>query len=155
MAEATKDVHDAMVHLLAMQDAAWAAGDAVAFGESALPDIVFTNVVGLFSVGVERFIAQHAHIFSTIYKESRLEQRLVKITMATADVAIVDSLTTVRGFHRLPPGSTATNTGPVSYTVNYTGAQSVSPTAANITLNRTGTSTGTVSISSPTTNTRA
>lgn len=109
MAEATKDVHDAVVHLLAMQDAAWAAGDAVAFGESALPDVVFTNVVGLFSVGIERFIAQHAHIFSTIYKGSRLEQRLVKITMATADVAIVDSLTTVRGFHRLPPGSTATN----------------------------------------------
>jgi len=95
----------AVVEHLAAQDAAWGAGDAVAFGASALPDIVFTNVVGLFSVGAEPFIAQHAHIFATIYKGSQLVQRLVKITTASKDVVVVDTLTSVTGYLHLPPGA--------------------------------------------------
>ncbi len=95
------------VAILAMIDAqsqAWNAGDAVAFGERALPDIVFTNIVGLFSVGAEPFEAQHAHIFATIYQGSRMVQRLERVTMASDDVAIVDTLAAVTGYRRLPPG---------------------------------------------------
>ena len=87
----------AIAALLAAQDAAWAAGDAAAFGADALPDIVFTNVVGMFSVGIEAFNAQHAHIFATFYKGSTLEQELVHVTMASDDVAIVDTLTSALG----------------------------------------------------------
>lgn len=103
------ELRDAVVNLLANQNAAWAGGDAFAFSECALPNIVFTNVVGLFSVGVEPFIAQHAHIFSTIYEGSRLDQKVANITTATEDVAIVDTLTTVTGFLLLPPGVEASN----------------------------------------------
>lgn len=107
MAAPSKDVEQAILEVIAAQDAAWCAGDAVAFGTGVMPDIVFTNVVGMFSVGAQAFNAQHAHIFSTIYKGSRLSQELVHVTMVAENVAIVDTLTSVTGFSQLPPGAAA------------------------------------------------
>lgn len=104
-----RDVEDAILSLVAAQDAAWCEGDAAAFGASALPDVVFTNVVGMFSVGIEAFSAQHANIFSTIYRGSRLVQELVHVTMAAENVAIVDTLASVTGYHQLPPGAAPIN----------------------------------------------
>jgi uncharacterized protein (TIGR02246 family) len=90
--------------ILERQSAAWAAGDAEAFAADALDGVVFTNVVGMFSVGLAPFVGQHAHIFSTIYKGSRLTQDVVAITPVRPDVAIVDTLTQlVDALHR-PPG---------------------------------------------------
>ena len=40
----------AILDLIAGQDAAWCAGDAAAFGARAMADIVFTNVVGMFTL---------------------------------------------------------------------------------------------------------
>lgn len=107
MATSREDVQSAILEIITAQDAAWCAGDATAFGARAMADIVFTNVVGMFSIGVEAFNAQHAHIFSTIYKGSRLSQELVHVTMVADNVAIVDTLTSVTGFSHLPPGATA------------------------------------------------
>lgn len=107
MTAPSEGVEQAIADVIAAQDAAWGAGDAAAFGASAMPDIVFTNVVGMFSVGVEAFNAQHSHIFSTIYKNSRLSQELVHLTMVADNVAIVDTLTSVTGFTQLPPGAAA------------------------------------------------
>ena len=107
MAEASDETRGAILAILAAQDAAWGAGDAAAFGASVLPDVVFTNVVGMFSVGAEPFNAQHAHIFATMYRGSRLVQDLVHVTMAGDDVAIVDTLTAVTGYGHLPPGAEA------------------------------------------------
>ncbi len=45
------------------------------------------------------------------------------------------------------PSSTLTNTGPITYTVTYTGADSVTLANANVTLNPSGTATGTVAVS--------
>ncbi len=106
MAAPSEDVMAAIRRVIAAQDAAWCAGDAAAFGADALPDVVFTNVVGRFSVGLEPFLAQHAHIFATIYQGSRLAQEIVHVTMASDDVAIVDTLTAVTGYRHLPPGAT-------------------------------------------------
>lgn len=103
----SQDTMEAIAALLSAQDAAWCAGDAAAFGAAAMPDVVFTNVVGMFAVGADAFIAQHAHIFATIYKDSRLAQAIVHVTMAGADVAIVDTLTALTGFGHLPPGAAA------------------------------------------------
>jgi uncharacterized protein (TIGR02246 family) len=105
MMDVKEVTYTAIVSHLAVQNAAWGAGDALGFAHKVLPDVVFTNVVGLIPVGAEPFIAQHAHIFATIYKGSRLDQRLERITMATADVAIVDTLTAVTGYRHLPPGA--------------------------------------------------
>lgn len=97
----------AILAILAAQDAAWCAGDVAAFGARCLPDVVFTNVVGVFSVGKAPFDAQHEHIFATIYKGSRLTQELVHIVLPTSDVAVVDTLTAVSGAAHLPPGAQA------------------------------------------------
>jgi len=52
------------------------------------------------------------------------------------------------------PSTTDTNTGPVSYTVTYTGADTVSLPTGSVTLNVTGTATGTVGVSGTGTTTR-
>ena len=106
MAEPADTLREAILGVLAAQDAAWCAGDAAAFGTDVLPDVVFTNVVGMFSVGAAAFNAQHAHIFATIYAGSRMTQALAHLTMVTDEVAIVDTVTAVTGFHRAPPGVT-------------------------------------------------
>jgi uncharacterized protein (TIGR02246 family) len=98
------DDRAAIQAILERQATAWEAGDAEAFAADALEGVVFTNVVGMFSVGRAPFVGQHAHIFSTIYKGSRMTQDLVAITPLRSDVAIVDTLTRlVDALHR-PPG---------------------------------------------------
>ena len=61
--------------LVASEDEAWDSGDAERFAARVLPDVVFTNVIGMFSVGKAPFLAQHERIFSTIYKRARTSKR--------------------------------------------------------------------------------
>ena len=90
--------------LIAGEDAAWNQGDAAGFAARALPDVVFTNIVGMFSVGKSPFVAQHERIFSTIYKGSTCRQSIQHITRLKSDVAIVDTLAILTGFRHTPPG---------------------------------------------------
>jgi uncharacterized protein (TIGR02246 family) len=90
--------------VLTRQSAAWVTGDADAFAADAQDGVLFTNVVGMFSIGRAPFIAQHKHIFSTIYKGSRMEQEIVAITLVRPDVAIVDTLTKLMDAPHRPPG---------------------------------------------------
>lgn len=96
------ETNDAIRLLLDEQERAWQAGDAEAFSRNASPDIVFTNVVGLFSIGRVGFEAQHRHIFATFYKGSTLTQQIERIAYVRSDVAIVNTLTQVTGFGTLP-----------------------------------------------------
>jgi uncharacterized protein (TIGR02246 family) len=96
------DTTDAIRALLDEQERAWRAGDAEAFSRAMAPGVVFTNVVGLFSIGREGFEAQHRHIFATFYKGSTLRQTVERITYVRPDVAIVNTLTQVTGFGALP-----------------------------------------------------
>ena len=106
-AQTAPDSRAAIQKVIEAEDAAWKAGDAAAFCEAATPDVVFTNVVGMFSVGHAPMLAQHARIFSTIYQGSTLRQEITNLNMVRPDVAIVDTLTHVTGFKALPPGSEA------------------------------------------------
>ena len=63
----------------------------------------------MFSVGIEPFIAQHEHIFSTIYRGSTLSQQVEHLKVVTADVVIVNTLTSVADFSHLPAGAIATD----------------------------------------------
>ena len=90
--------------ILTRQSAGWDAGNASSFAADAQEGVVFTNVVGMFSIGRAPFIAQHEHIFSTIYKGSRMEQEIVAITLVRPDVAIVDTLTKLVDAPHRPPG---------------------------------------------------
>ena len=65
---------------------------------------MFTNVVGMFSVGRAPFEAQHAHIFATFYKGSRMRHIAIEhLAFVRPDVAVVNTLTEVTGFGPMPP----------------------------------------------------
>ena len=95
---ASKADQEAIARVLADQDRAWAAGDAEAYTARVLSAVSFTNVVGDYSVGKEPLLAQVRMIFSTIYKGSRTRTTLVHITKIGDDVAIVDTISQLKGF---------------------------------------------------------
>ena len=105
MSDVSAEVSDALTAILAEQDRSWSVNDAAAFGALASPDVVFTNILGIFSVGRAAFEAHHAMIFSANFKGSRLNQSLAHIALVRPDVAIVDTLLELTGYSRLPPGS--------------------------------------------------
>ena len=90
---------------------AWNRGDADGFGAHYAKDGSFTNVIGEQLYGREAFIAQHAHIFSTIYKGSHNTLRISKITFLRPDVALVEIDGILSGANRLPPGLKAEDDG--------------------------------------------
>jgi uncharacterized protein (TIGR02246 family) len=92
---------------------AWNRGDAQAFAAHYAENGDFTNVIGQQLYGREAFIAQHAKIFSTIYKGSHNDFTVSKITFLRADVALVDIDGILVGALRLPPGVTAYPDGAV------------------------------------------
>lgn len=93
---------EAIRAILDEQDNAWR-GDAMAFARSAASDIVFTNVMGVFSIGHAPFEAQHRYIFATFYKGSFLRQRLERTSFVRPEVVVVNTLSEVTNFGALPP----------------------------------------------------
>jgi uncharacterized protein (TIGR02246 family) len=83
---------------------AWNRGDAQAFGSHYAEDGSFTNVIGQQLYGRDAFIAQHARIFSTIYKGSHNSFVIGKIKFLRPDVAVVDIDGVLTGARQLPPG---------------------------------------------------
>lgn len=83
---------------------AWNRGDADAFGAHYAENGRFTNVIGQQLYGRKAFVAQHAMIFSTIYKGSHNTLEISKITFLRPDVALVEIDGALSGATRLPPG---------------------------------------------------
>ena len=90
---------------------AWNRGDAEAFGAHYAENGDFTNVIGQQLYGRKAFIAQHAGIFSTIYKGSHNVCTVSKITFLRPDVALVDIDGVLSGALRMPPGLKANDDG--------------------------------------------
>ena len=90
---------------------AWNRGDAEAFGAHYAENGDFTNVIGQQLYGRKAFVAQHALIFSTIYKGSHNEFTVSKITFLRPDVALVDIDGTLSGATAMPPGLKANEDG--------------------------------------------
>jgi uncharacterized protein (TIGR02246 family) len=86
------------------EDAAWNAGDAVAYSARVLPDIVFTNIRGQQFAGREGFEKQHAFVFRTLYAGTHLRQTIAHLRFLTDDIAIVDTDCELSGAKALPPG---------------------------------------------------
>ena len=103
----TEADHTAINTVLAAQEAAWAAGDAEAFAAAVTDDVVFTNVVGMFSVGRAPFVGQHAHIFGSFYRGTTITHTVANIAFVRPDVAVVDTLCELIGFGALPPAIAA------------------------------------------------
>jgi uncharacterized protein (TIGR02246 family) len=77
--------------LIEHESRAWNAGDAVAFSEAVAADCVFTNIFGQVFIGRPAFAEQHARIFATVYRGSRLEQTVEHLRIVQPDVALVDT----------------------------------------------------------------
>jgi uncharacterized protein (TIGR02246 family) len=107
MTRAAEPDEAAITRILDDEGAAWLRGDADAFGAHVVPDVVFVNTVGMFSVGKHPFVAQHQGIFATIYKGSEMRQFIEKITFIGGDIAIVDTVTKLSGMEQLPTGAAA------------------------------------------------
>lgn len=90
--------------MIAAEDEAWRRGDAEAFAAHALYDIVFTNVVGSFSVGRAAFVAQHERIFTGIYKGTTLRQTVENIAILNPDAMLVSTYARLEGAEQPPPG---------------------------------------------------
>ena len=98
-------VRTAIEAVIAGEDAAWTKGDATAFAAATTDDVVFTNVVGMFTVGRGPFMRQSARIFAGRYRGSKLVQTIDHIQLVRPDVAIVSTLLSVTGYASLPPGA--------------------------------------------------
>lgn len=92
---------------------AWNRGDAEAFAAHYAENGDFTNVIGQQLYGRKAFVAQHAMIFSTIYKGSHNVFSVSKITFLRPDVALVDIDGTLSGATRMPPGLKANDDGTI------------------------------------------
>jgi uncharacterized protein (TIGR02246 family) len=114
-AQATGDPSDikAITAVVESQAEAWNRGDAEAFARNYAEDGSFTNIIGQQLYGKAPFIAQHARIFSTIYKGSHNTFAIGKIHFVRADVAVVDIDGTLTGAKRTPPGIKADDDGAI------------------------------------------
>jgi uncharacterized protein (TIGR02246 family) len=94
----------AIAQVIADEDAAWAGGDAVAYSRRITPDCVFTNIFGMVFAGHAGFEAQHARIFSTIYRGTMLRQTIGHLRFVRPDVAVVNTTTRMTGVSHWPAG---------------------------------------------------
>lgn len=89
------DWRDEIAVLIERENRAWNAGDALAYSEAVAPDCVFTNLYGQQFVGRDGFEQQHARVFTSVYKGSRLDQKIDHARRIRPDVAVVDTSATV------------------------------------------------------------
>jgi uncharacterized protein (TIGR02246 family) len=109
MEHGTEADRAAIETLIIAEDAAWNSGDAVAYSRAIGKDCVFTNIFGAVFVGHPGFEAQHAHIFSTVFRGTRLRQTIDHMLFVRPDVAIVNTSAEVTGVQAFPPGVQAHN----------------------------------------------
>ncbi len=107
----TTDDEAAIRAVVQSESDAWNRGDAEAFGAHYAEDGSFTNILGQQLYGRKAFIAQHAMIFSTIYKGSHNVLTTGKIKFVRPDVAVVDIDGVLSGATRLPSGMKAAEDG--------------------------------------------
>lgn len=111
LAQAPSDDRTAIQAIVQSEEDAWNRGDAEAFAEHYAENGSFTNVIGQQLYGRKAFIAQHAGIFSTIYKGSHNTFSVAKLTFLRPDVAIVEIDGALTNANRLPPGLKAGDDG--------------------------------------------
>ena len=107
----TRDDEASIRAIVQSETDAWNRGDAEGFGAHYAEDGSFTNVIGQQLYGRKAFVAQHAGIFSTIYKGSHNSLVIGKIKFLRPDVAVVDIDGVLTGATRLPPGLKADGDG--------------------------------------------
>lgn len=87
----------ALEKIIADQQEAWNRGDAEAYGARALPEIVFTNILGARYVGRAAVVALWQGIFDGIYKGVPIRQRIENIVLVHPDVALIEIINSLPG----------------------------------------------------------
>jgi uncharacterized protein (TIGR02246 family) len=94
----------AIRELLDALEAAWARGDAQAFGARYRDDGTFTNVFGTLHVGRDEFVRRHADVFTGFLKDTRITMTARQLRFVRPDVAVADVDLAYTGFRTLPAG---------------------------------------------------
>lgn len=90
----------------------WNKGDAKAYSVHFAEEGTFTNILGMFSVGHQKFLEQHAKIFQTVFSNTKLIQEVVSLKFIQPDIAIVETISWVSGFSNGPmPGTSLDDKG--------------------------------------------
>ena len=95
---------DPAIVLANSMNAAWDRGDANVFGEQYWPDARFVNVLAHVYEGRDAIVAQHAHIFATLYKGSHNVFTVAHRQMLGTDHELAEFDGAMTGWTRLPPG---------------------------------------------------
>lgn len=93
------------------QEAAWNAGNAAEFCQSAAPDISAFNTSGTDMSGKARFCQRQQQILAGIFKGTTRKQRIRLLRFITDDVAIVDIDNEIHGLTTTPSGAPVTGNG--------------------------------------------
>jgi uncharacterized protein (TIGR02246 family) len=97
--------------LLAAEQAAWNAGDSVAYADSYSDDADFVNIRGQVFAGKTAVQQQHAKIFAGPFKGSTIKITMRLFKLLAPGLVLVDTDQEVTGYTFLPPGIVATSEG--------------------------------------------
>lgn len=95
---------DLISNLLEAQIAAWNAGDAEGWCKDFTEDSEFVNIIGARFENRGANMRRHAELFATIFKDSRLALREMRIRVLGTSAAFADLVLDLTGFSKLPPG---------------------------------------------------
>lgn len=95
---------DLISNLLEAQIAAWNAGDAESWCKDFTEDSEFVNIIGARFENRGANMRRHAELFATIFKDSRLALREMRIRVLGTSAAFADLVLDLTGFSKLPPG---------------------------------------------------
>jgi uncharacterized protein (TIGR02246 family) len=112
----------AIQDLIAAQEAAWAAKDAVAYAATYTEDTEVIAPIALILAGRAAVQGQHAFLFNPatgVFRASTQSLSLRSLTFLTGTIALVKLDVTLTGFHALPPGLRESDPGVVRTRVTW------------------------------------
>jgi len=105
--------------LVARQAEAWNRSDAAAWSKDFAPTADFVNIVGMVFNGRAEIEKRHAAIFATVFKGSRTQVTVRKVSFPRPDVALLETEHEVTQFGALPPGIQPTEPGVLKTRMKY------------------------------------
>jgi uncharacterized protein (TIGR02246 family) len=119
---ANLSAHDrelAVAEVVQSQAVAWNKGDAEAWGSAYTETSRFINILGILYDGRKANVARHAQLFETIFKGSHLVLEIDKLEFPSDDIALVDTILTLTGHQRTPPGIMESRQGELLTRMKY------------------------------------
>lgn len=105
--------------LVARQAEAWNRHDAAAWSKDFAPDADFVNIAGMVFSGRAEIEKRHAAIFASVFKDSRTQVTVRKLSFPRPDVALLETEHEVTQFGALPLGIQPTEPGLLRTRMKY------------------------------------